>query len=146
MRGKYRKAVFAVVYAKNEDEIEYLILKRKKHWTGWEFPKGGVEKFETKRRAVKREVKEETGLKILRIKKFHIKGLYNYNKELRDRPGKIGQNYHLFAVEIIKGKVSIDKNEHSGFKWMSFNEAEKKLTWPNQKKCLKIVNAWLKYK
>jgi len=144
-RGKYRKAVFALVYAKAEGRVEYLILKRKKHWVGWEFPKGGVEKFETRRRAVKREVKEETGLKILKIKKFHIKGLYNYNKELKDRPGKIGQNYRLFAVEVKKGKVSIDRKEHSGYKWFGFKEAERKLSWPNQKKCLKIVDTWLKY-
>jgi bis(5'-nucleosidyl)-tetraphosphatase len=144
-RGKYRKAVFALTYAKQEGEICYLILKRKKHWIGWEFPKGGIEKFETKRMTAKREVKEETGLEILKIKKFHIKGLYNYNKELKDRPGKIGQTYHLFAVEVKRGKVSIDKKEHSGSKWVGFKEAEKKLSWPNQKKCLKIVNAWLKY-
>jgi 8-oxo-dGTP pyrophosphatase MutT (NUDIX family) len=145
MRGKYRRAVFALVYTKSKDKIEYLLLKRKLHWAGWEFPKGGVERFETKRRAVKREVKEETGLKILRIKKFPIKGYYNYNKSFKDRPGKIGQNFRLFAVEVKGGKISLDKKEHSGFKWMSFNEAEKKLKWGNQKKCLKIVNAWLKY-
>jgi 8-oxo-dGTP pyrophosphatase MutT (NUDIX family) len=144
-RGKYRKAVFVVTYSKNKGNVEYLILKRKKHWNGWEFPKGGVEKFETKRKAVKREVKEETGLKILKIKKFPIKGFYNYSKEFKDRPGKIGQNYQLFAAEVKKGKISFDKKEHSGSRWMSFNGAEKKLTWGNQKKCLKIVDTWLKY-
>jgi 8-oxo-dGTP pyrophosphatase MutT (NUDIX family) len=146
MRGKYRRAVFVVTYSKEEENIEYLILKRKKHWIGWEFPKGGIERFETKRQTAKREIKEETGLKMIKLKKFHIKGYYNYDRELKDRPGKIGQNYHLFAAQVEKGKVSFDKKEHSGFKWMSYNEAEKKLTWPNQKKCLKIVNAWLKYK
>lgn len=145
MRGKYRKAVFVVVYSRQERNVEYLLLKRKLHWKGWEFPKGGIERFETKRRAVKREIKEETGLKILKIKKFPIKGFYNYDKELKDRPGKIGQNYQLFAAKVVKGKVSFDKKEHSGFKWMNFKEAEKKLTWGNQKKCLKIVNSWLRY-
>ncbi|MCX6750798.1 MAG: NUDIX domain-containing protein [Candidatus Pacearchaeota archaeon] len=146
---KYRKAIFGVTYSKNsEGKIEYIILKRKKHWKGWEFPKGKIEKFETKRMAVRREVGEETGLKILRIKRFKEKGVYLYHKKLWDRPDKIGQTYHLFAVQVEKGngKLKLDPIEHNGYKWVSFEEAQKKLTWPNQKRCLKIVNDWLKKK
>jgi len=44
----YRKAVFVVVYreTKTGKDRKYLILKRKLHWKGWEFPKGGLEKGE----------------------------------------------------------------------------------------------------
>ncbi len=140
MKGKYRHAVFVVVYSKTEKGIEYLLLKRKHHWTGWEFVKGKIEKFETKRMTARRETKEETGLKILKIKKLNIHGSYKYKKGLKDRPGVIGQTYHLFFVEVRKGKVKIDRKEHSGYKWLAFNEAVKKLTWNNQKRCLKIVN------
>ncbi len=166
MRGKLRHAIFAVVYSKNpqrvlisscnptgsrssfkknqmDSKVKYLILKRKKHWKGWEFTKGKIELFETKRMTVRREVKEETGLKIIKIKRFKIDGVYRYKKKLKDRPGVVGQTYHLFAAEVKEGKVKIDEREHSGYKWMSFKEAEKKLTWENQKKCLKIVNEWL---
>jgi 8-oxo-dGTP pyrophosphatase MutT (NUDIX family) len=144
-RGKLRPAIFAVAYSINEkNKLEYLLLKRKKHWVGWEFPKGKIEFLETKRMAVLREVKEETGLRILKIKKFYTKGLYKYKKKMNDRKGFIGQTYHLFAVEVKKGKVSLDKKEHNGFKWEDFDEAKKKLTWKNQKRCLKIVNDWLK--
>ena len=41
------------------------------HWTGWEFPKGGVELFETKKMTVKREIKEETGLNTIKIITFN---------------------------------------------------------------------------
>lgn len=140
---KLRHAIFAVVYSVKDKKTEYLILKRKKHWIGWEFTKGGIDLFETRKMAVRREVKEETGLKILKIKRFHVGGLYKYKKKLDDRPGVVGQTYHLFAVEAKKGKVSLDKKEHSGFKWVNFKEAEKKLTWKDQKKCLKIVKEWL---
>lgn len=140
---KYRHAIFAVVYAITNDKVEYAILKRKKHWVGWEFTKGKIEKFETKGMAARRETEEETGLKILKIKRFHIDGFYRYKKKLNDRPGIIGQTYHLFAVRAKKGKIKVDKKEHSFGKWMSFEEAMKKLTWEDQKKCLKIVNDWL---
>ena len=36
---KYRKGIFFVVYAKTKKGIKYLVLKRKLHWSGWEFPK-----------------------------------------------------------------------------------------------------------
>jgi len=141
---KYRKAVFGLAYSINDKRnIEYLILKRKKHWKGWEFPKGKIELFETKRMAARREVKEETGLKVLNIKRFKENGRYIYSKRVWDRPDKIGQTYHLFAVEVEKGKPKLDSIEHNGYKWVSYKEAYKKLTWPNQKKCLKIVNKWL---
>lgn len=142
---KFRKAVFSVVYAKNKDKIEYLLLKRKKHWVGWEFTKGKIEPFELKRMAAKRETEEETGLKVLRLKKFNVKGKYLYHKELADRPGVAGQTYHLFAAEVQKGRVKLDPKEHNGHKWVSFKQALKMLKWPNQKKCLKIVNSWLKH-
>jgi 8-oxo-dGTP pyrophosphatase MutT (NUDIX family) len=143
---KLRRAIFAVVYSIKNKKTEYLILKRKKHWKGWEFTKGGIDLFETRKMAVKREVKEETGQKILKIKRFNLGGFYRYKKKLKDRPGMVGQTYHLFAVEVKKGKVSLDKKEHSGHKWVSFIEAEKKLTWEDQKYCLKKVNDWLKNK
>jgi NADH pyrophosphatase NudC (nudix superfamily) len=91
-------------------------------------------------------VKEETGLKVLDIKRLKIDGSYKYKKELKDRPGIVGQTYHLFAVKVKKGKISVDDKEHSYGKWVSYEEAIKKLTWDDQKKCLKIVNDWLNRK
>ena len=79
---KYRKAIFVVTYAKVKDEIYYLILKRKLHWKGWEFPKGGLESLREKlfvNSAVKREVKEETSLKAIKIKNMKTSGKYKYN-------------------------------------------------------------------
>lgn len=143
-KKRYRKAIFAVVYYIINDKIKYAILKRKKHWKGWEFTKGKIEKGETKKKAVRREVEEETGLRILKIKRFKQKGEYKYKKELKDRPGTIGQTYKLFAVEVEPNKIKVDPREHFKGEWVSFKQAEKKLTWPNQRKCLKIVNSYLK--
>jgi len=146
---KYRKAVFVVTYSKTNKGIEYLILKRKLHWKGWEFPKGGLTNLKEKileKSAVKREVIEETGLTPLKIKKFNVSGKYKYKKLLKDRPGITGQSYKLYSAEVKKKKITLSKNptpEHSNAKWVDFNTALKKLTWSNQKKCLKIVNSYL---
>ena len=141
---KIRRAVFIVTYAIVDGKSHYLILKRHKHWTGWEFPKGGIERWEARRLTIKRELREETGLPPMKIRSFPVKGQYQYKKGCEDRPGIAGQTYKLYAVEVKKDRVKIDKREHSDYKWVSFQEALKKLTWPNQKKCLGIVELWLK--
>lgn len=141
---RYRRAVFVVVYAKVGNKVEYLILRRKHHWKGWEFTKGGINFLELKRLTAARETMEETGLRPLKIKRFGYKGKYRYPKEFSDRPGVAGQTFTLFAAEVKKGRAEIDKKEHSGYKWMNFSKAVRSVRFANQKKSLKIVNKWLK--
>jgi 8-oxo-dGTP pyrophosphatase MutT (NUDIX family) len=141
---KYRKGVFCVIYEiNNSGNVKYLIFKRKLHWKGWEFAKGGIKKEEKILDAVKREIKEETGLKPVKIKKFDVSGKYKYEKELKEREGVAGQTYFLYAVEVNKRKIKLDKLEHSSYEWVSFKRAMRKLTWPNQRKCLKVVDNYL---
>lgn len=141
---RYRRGIFIVVYAIAKGKPEYLILKRKLHWNGWEFPKGGKRFYETEQMAVRREVKEETGLKILEIKKFDSSGKYRYAKRYSDRKNFMGQTYKLYAVKVKKGKVKLDEKEHSDCKWVGFSDAVRNLKWKNQKKSLKVVNSWLR--
>lgn len=141
----YRKALFLLVYSKTKKGIEYLILKRKLHWKGWEFPKGGVEDGEKDNmKTIKRELKEETGLNPLWVRDFKVSGKYKYDKELSDRSGYMGQTYHLYAIKVKKSKPSIDTKEHSKGEWVNYKTAMDRLTWDDQKKCLKKVNKWLK--
>jgi len=140
---KYRKGIFIVTYSRTKEKIKYLILKRKLHWVGWEFPKGGLEKGESFEKAVKREVKEETGKPPFNIRKFHVSGKYKYKKGLKDREGVDGQTYSLYSAEIKPGLIKIDKKEHSDYQWLDFEKALRKLTWTNQRRCLKIVNSSL---
>lgn len=146
--SKFRKAVFIVIYRKekdsnNKEKIKYLILKRKKHWIGWEFPKGGVEDNEDLIEAVKREAFEECGQEIFNIKEYDFSGEYFYKKKFRDRKGYIGQTFKLFSGEVKDEKVIFDEKEHSTYKWCSFEEAYETLTHKNQKEALKIVNDFL---
>lgn len=144
MKTHYRKGVFIVVYSNQKNEIFYLILKRKLHWIGWEFPKAGVEQKESLINCVKRELKEETNLKPLEIKKFNISGKYLYNKKIKDRPGIKGQTFEkVYAIKTKFNKNIKLSKEHSDFRWLKFKEAYKLLTWKNQKKVLKEVHKFL---
>jgi len=142
-KPKYRKAVFIVTYKKEKNKILYLLLKRKLHWTGWEFPKGGIEKYEHMNLTVKRELYEETGQSSNDIKSFPVSGKYRYHKFLIDRPRFHGQSYKLFSAEIKNKNIKVDKREHSTYKWLTYSQALKTLTWKNQRKCLSIVNNYL---
>ncbi|MEM4326140.1 MAG: NUDIX domain-containing protein [Candidatus Pacearchaeota archaeon] len=143
-RLKYRKAVFIVVYATMKRGIRYLILKRKLHWVGWEFPKGALQSRETEKMAVKRELKEETGLPPLKITKFNFHGRYDYPKILPDRPNYKGQTFSLYSVKVRIGRVILDRREHSSYKWVPYKIAIKMLKWKNQKDSLRIVNNFLR--
>ncbi len=149
-RKRLRKGVFVVVHRKGIffKNRKYLLLKRKLHWEGWEFPKGGIEKGEKALEAAKREIKEETDfdVDVEDIKKYDCKGEYLYEKELKDRPGVIGQTYELFSVEFPRfaRAIKYDVREHTNFKWVSYKQAMKMLTWDNQKEALKLVEDSLK--
>jgi 8-oxo-dGTP pyrophosphatase MutT (NUDIX family) len=148
-RKKWRRGVFIVAYRKKQVasgrwQVKFLIQKRKLHWKGYEFPKGGIEKSEGKIKTIKREILEETGLPIIKLKNHHKRGRYFYSKELKDRPGVVGQTWSLYSAEVGDGKVRIDQKEHSGHEWLGYREARKRLTYENQKECLGIVWKWVR--
>ncbi len=63
-----RKGVNGIIYSKEKDGIFFLVLHRVLNWKGWEFPKGGIEKTDSVDEiALRREIKEETGLTNIRI-------------------------------------------------------------------------------
>lgn len=140
MKHKFRKAVFIVVYRKENKTIKYLVLKRAWHWKGWEFPKGGVEDGESYKKAVFREVVEETGNESFDIIDHNIRGRYNYSRVVKDRGGIVGQTWKLYSAKLRSKKVKIDEKEHEEYLWLNYGGSLKKLRWPNQKRCLGIVN------
>jgi len=143
-KKNYREGIFLVVYKKEKGKNpQYLLLERKLHWKGWEFVKGGKERGESDLDAIKRELKEESGLKMISIQDYKKNGRYLYDKKTAGGRGKIGQTYKLFSVRVKPGKVKIDKVEHSGYKWVGFKRAMELLTWENQGGCLGVVNSKL---
>lgn len=97
-----------------------VLLHHRTDYDMWDLPSGGMKKGETIFQALKREVKEETGLNIKPIK---ITGVYqNYRK------GVIVLN---FLVKVISGKLT--KNEEADdFKYFDYQKLPK--NFPSKQK------------
>lgn len=120
-RRRMTKAIYsivAVIYDKNKDYY-FLILKKKGTWEGWQFVQGAKEKEEDWKDAVKREVKEETGLDCEDIIKINVKSDYWFKWE-----GELIHKFlHYFLVKAdMKAKIKLSV-EHSAYKWADFETA-----------------------
>jgi 8-oxo-dGTP pyrophosphatase MutT (NUDIX family) len=140
---EFRKGVSLVVYRKEKDKILYLVLKRKLRWTGYEFAKGGKLKGESYVNTIKRELKEETGLKPIKIIKLKEKLKFNYPKKDQAVFHKKGFIANCYLVEVGSKKVKLRK-EHSSYKWLSYKDTKNTLTFKDTKRILIKSNKIIK--
>ena len=131
------KSAGAILFIKEKEPIYLLLHYESGHW---DFPKGHVESAESELDAVKREVKEETGITNINIVqnfKENIHYFYKMNNELMSKD---------VAFYLAKAKTK-DVNlsfEHIGFAWVSYEKAMEKLTYKNAKDILKKAHEFLK--
>ena len=139
--NKIRRGISAIIFFEdNEGKKKFLLLKRKQNWKGWEFLKGGRKKGEDEWAALKREIKEETGLGRFSAKKTRFIQEFNYKKEYKkDNKKWDGARNRIFLVEVFDKKIKTDKIEHSGFKWASKKEALKMLTWKDYRRIFRQI-------
>lgn len=137
----------AVVFRKEGNQICYLLL----HYTSghWEFPKGHIEEGENETDTVKREVREETGLKDIRIidgfkeyVKYFFKNTYNLANEEKKKAPWVFKLVTFYLAETKTKEIKIS-GEHLDYKWLSHKEAIKQVTFKNSKEILKKANDFI---
>lgn len=133
----FEKSAGAVIFRKADNEIYYLLLHYKPGH--WDFPKGHIEKGEKEEETVKRETEEETGLRDIKIVKGFketVKYFFRYENKT------IFKIVIFYLAETQEKEVKISF-EHKGFKWLSYDEALKQLTFKNAKNILKKANDFI---
>ena len=136
----------AILFKRIDGEIQFLLLKRiPRSGEFWQPITGGLEEGETIIEALKREIREETGIEnIVRI----IENVHYF--EFRDIPfiehlKKQRQTCeylkeYVFGVEVALDVVNLDREEHSEYRWCGFEEALGLLKWRENKEALKKIN------
>ena len=137
----------AILFKRADGKPQYLLLKTIPRRGGfWQPITGGLEEGETKIEALKREVREETGIQnIIKI----IENVHYYEVpdpsliEYFERHGHAYKHVkeYAFGVEVSSDEeVVLDGKEHSDFKWCSFQEALKLMEYKGYKDALKKLD------
>ena len=123
---KFLKKKLPVVVAAGglvyNDKKEILFIYRNKKW---DLPKGKIEKGEDIKACAVREVKEETGVKDVIVKK-HIKTTYHVFK--RGGKFKLKETFWYEMYSSYSGKLVPQENEGiEKVKWKDFQQTQKAL-------------------
>ena len=114
----------------HDDEI--LVIERtKKDWPGLTFPGGHIEKNENFDEAVKREVKEETGLT---IRKPVLCGIEEFKTEKEDR-------YLMFYYKTDKFSGKIKDSKEGKVFWIKRKDLDKYKLSLDLKRILKVMES-----
>jgi len=146
----FEKSAGAAVFRRDGDRIYYLLLHYKSGH--WDFPKGHIEKGESEKQALRREIEEETritNLKILSDFKKHVYYFYRAKGEEKEKRIKSGAGVNVFkkaAYYLAETKTEEIKisSEHIGYQWLEYEEAVKKITYRGSKRVLKSAGKYLK--
>lgn len=144
-KNKRRLGVQAIIYKQVSKGTRFLILKRVMYWRGWEFVKGGVEKGETLKKAVLREIREETNINsncVLSCLNTGVEFKFDYSVKMQRERGVAGGLYKTFIVRVkSKCRVKIDQieKEHDGFAWVSKKEVLRMVKRKNLRDCFEKI-------
>ena len=131
----------AVVFYQGPKGPEFLLLRyerNKRVW--WDYPKGKIEKGEKNIETMRREVKEETGLEKIKV----IEGFKTWIKWFFRQEGKtIFKIVDFYLVESPTKNIKLSR-EHTGYLWLPYEAALKRLTHKNAKMILEKARKFLR--
>lgn len=128
---KYEKSSWWIVYRKNWDKIEILLLKwlNSKKEEVYVIPKGHIEEWEAAKDAAIREIEEEAWLprKDLEVIKFITKLNYTFTAWYLDNNPLIDKDVYLFLVRYnwTKKPYFEKKERFVWYNWFTFDELKK---------------------
>lgn len=131
------KSCGAVVFTKNAEGIEYVIIESKEGYYG--FPKGHVENNETELETARREVLEETGLQVEFLENFRIEDSHPFQ-----RNGETRMKYIVyFLAEFSNQFLRAQESELNSIHLMDYETAMSSFQFENSKRILKEAHKFL---
>jgi 8-oxo-dGTP pyrophosphatase MutT (NUDIX family) len=130
------KSCGAVIFKRNGNR-KYLIL----HYAGghWDFVKGHMERGESEKETVRREVREEAGITdFVLVEGFRQRISYFFKRAT----SRVHKEVVFFLAESKALEIRIS-NEHVGFDWLPYDEAYERLTYENAKETLRKAHVYL---
>ena len=125
----------AHMFRETKNGIEFLLLKRADYqvYPGlWQMVTGKIKESEKAYQTAIREIKEETGLTPLQL---WVAPTVNSFYEPKDEYICL---LPVFAVRVEADKIQLS-DEHTEYKWVKKNEAQKLLAWDGQRKAVQII-------
>lgn len=125
LRQKIRRSVEeetagGVVFRYRDSAVEILMIQDAKG--RWTIPKGHIEQGERHEETAEREIREETGLKHLKV----LEKLGKINFRYRKQDKLILMTTHVFLIQATKETDDYQPEENEGIKdvkWFSVNDA-----------------------
>jgi len=130
----------AHIFRMKKGKIEFLLLKRseKEIYPGlWQMVSGSIHDGETAYQTALREILEETNLKPKMMWVVpNVNSFYSPEK-----------NYvsllPVFAVKVDPNSKVRISNEHTEYKWVTYDEAVQQIHWPDQIESLNVIWRYL---
>jgi ADP-ribose pyrophosphatase YjhB (NUDIX family) len=134
---KKRPSVQAIIV--DEKQKKLLIIKQLdfgKKILLWRLVKGAIDKGETERQALRREIKEEVGLRKIKI----VDKIYSYKYVFRSK--KVIVSTYLVKASM-NDKIVLQNEEGEDqildFKWATKGQAIRMLYWKDEKEVIRLI-------
>ncbi len=141
--------VLVILFLRVEDDIKYCIFERNSPKSLTQFIAGGGENNESPIEAAIREVFEESGVNNANFQQLTSTcyiPTYIFSEAQREEWGSevfVIPEYS-FGAEVKSDMIQIS-DEHTGFRWVSYNEAYNHLKWDSNKTALYELNSRLEH-
>lgn len=146
MEKNYRPNVAAIIMSSLYPfEMKFFLAKRVDIKDAWQFPQGGIDKGETPKMALFRELKEEIGTDKVEIIAEYPKWLsYDFPENVLEKMKPYsGQIQKYFLVRLKKNakiKLNTEIPEFNDYNFVSFDEIDKNVRSFKRESYLEVLN------
>ncbi|MBI5035972.1 NUDIX domain-containing protein [Candidatus Micrarchaeota archaeon] len=132
-----RTSIGVILFRETEGKRLYLLL----HYAAghWDFPKGGAETCEEEEETLRRELGEETGIRLVDL----VPGFgESFAYFFREKGQLIRKTVFFYLGKTTQSEVKLSF-EHIGSEWLEYRPAIERLTHKNAKQLLEKAEKFL---